>query len=392
MQLINEKLVCLQLQASDKKEVLQELVDILYQNGRLHDPEQFLADVYQREALGNTGFEEGIALPHAKSAAVKEPAVVVGISRQGIDYGAEDGKPSQLFFMIASPENGGDHHIEVLAKLSGKLLEEGFIARLMAASDPKEAVALLLEPEQSTPQVAQTHQGFLIGVTGCPAGIAHTYLAAEALEKSAAEMGFAIKVETNGSIGVKNSPTEQEIADAAAIIVACDKQVDLNRFAGKKVIITNVKEPIRDAKGLINKALQAPLYQADAQSVKTEKTGSGRSDLYRYLMNGVSHMIPFVVSGGLLIALALAIGGEPSNSGMVIPEGSLWNNVLAVGSIAFTLMLPVLSGYIAYAIADRPALAPGLIGGWIANNGSFYGAEAGTGFIGAIIAGLAVGY
>ncbi|MGL5291641.1 MAG: fructose PTS transporter subunit IIA, partial [Vibrionaceae bacterium] len=393
MQLINEKLVCLDLKACDKKEVLQELVDILYQNGRLHDPEQFLADVYQREALGNTGFEEGIALPHAKSAAVKEPAVVVGISRQGIDYGAEDGKPSQLFFMIASPENGGDHHIEVLAKLSGKLLEEGFVERLMAARDPKQAVALLLEQKEETaPAATQTHQGFLIGVTGCPAGIAHTYLAAEALEKSAAEMGFSIKVETNGSIGVKNSPSEQEIADAAAIIVASDKQVDLSRFAGKKVIITNVKEPIRDAKGLINKALQAPLYQAQAKTAKLEKAGSGRTDFYRYLMNGVSHMIPFVVSGGLLIALALAIGGEPSETGMVIPEGSLWNNVLAVGAVAFTLMLPVLSGYIAYAIADRPALAPGLIGGWIANNGSFYGAEAGTGFIGAIIAGLAVGY
>ncbi|MGL4735791.1 MAG: PTS fructose transporter subunit IIABC [Enterovibrio sp.] len=392
MQLINEKLICLQLQASDKKEILQELVDILYQNGRLHDPQQFLADVYKREELGNTGFEEGIALPHAKSAAVKEPAVVVGISRQGIDYGAEDGKPSQLFFMIASPENGGDHHIEVLAQLSGKLLEEGLIARLMAAADPKEAVALLLEPKEAVAPVATpAQQGFLIGVTGCPAGIAHTYLAAEALEKSAAEMGFSIKVETNGSIGVKNSPTEQEIADAAAIIVACDKQIDLNRFAGKKVIIASVKEPIRDAKGLIKKALEAPPYQGETKAA-AEQTRSGHTDFYRYLMNGVSYMIPFVVSGGLLIALALAIGGEPSATGMVIPEGSMWNSVLAVGSIAFTLMLPVLSGYIAYAIADRPALAPGLIGGWIANNGSFYGAEAGTGFIGAIIAGLAVGY
>ncbi|GAL06131.1 PTS system fructose-specific IIA /IIB / IIC component [Photobacterium aphoticum] len=238
-------------------------------------------------------------------------------------------------------------------------------------------------------------KGLLIGVTGCPAGVAHTYLAAEALEKGAAELGFEIKVETNGSIGVKNSPTAEEIARAEAIIVSCDKQVDMARFAGKRVIKTGVKAPIKDAKGVINQALAAPAYQVsgDDKPAETEsKASQARSDLYRYLMNGVSHMIPFVVTGGLLIALALAIGGEPSAGGMQIPEGSMWNQVLNVGVVAFTLMIPILAGYIAYAIADRPALAPGLIGGWIANNGSFYGAEAGTGFIGAIVAGLLVGY
>ncbi|MDW2287959.1 fructose PTS transporter subunit IIB, partial [Vibrio sp. 1562] len=240
------------------------------------------------------------------------------------------------------------------------------------------------------------NQGFIIGVTGCPAGVAHTYLAAEALEKGAAAMGYEIKVETNGSIGVKNSPTAEEIERADAIIVACDKQVDMNRFAGKRVVKTNVKAPIRDAQGLINEALNAPTYQADSngntQASVADKASQARSDLYRYLMNGVSHMIPFVVTGGLLIALALAVGGQPSEAGMAIPEGSMWNQILNVGVVAFTLMIPILAGYIAYAIADRPALAPGLIGGWIANNGSFYGADAGTGFIGAIIAGLLVGY
>ena len=195
---------------------------------------------------------------------------------------------------------------------------------------------------------------------------------------------------------MKNSPTAEEIERADAIIVACDKQVDMNRFAGKRVVKTNVKAPIRDAQGLISEALNAPTYQAESNgntpASVANKASQARSDLYRYLMNGVSHMIPFVVTGGLLIALALAVGGQPSEAGMAIPEGSMWNQILNVGVVAFTLMIPILAGYIAYAIADRPALAPGLIGGWIANNGSFYGAEAGTGFIGAIIAGLLVGY
>jgi len=201
-------------------------------------------------------------------------------------------------------------------------------------------------------------------------------------------------VETNGSIGVKNSPTAEEIERADAVIVASDKQVDMDRFAGKRVIETSVKAPIKDAKGLIDKGLVAPKYQAGnkVSSSTQSKTSRTRTEIYRYLMNGVSHMIPFVVTGGLLIALALAIGGEPTEAGMAIPAGSLWNKVLDVGVVAFTLMIPILAGYIAYAIADRAALAPGLIGGWIANNGSFYDAEAGTGFIGAIVAGLLVGY
>ncbi|KFI13459.1 PTS fructose transporter subunit IIC [Vibrio coralliilyticus] len=391
--LINQELICLDLQATTKQEVFEELIELLSNNHRISDKAQFLSDIQAREEIGNTGFEDGVALPHAKSAAVSQPAVAIGISRQGIEYGAEDGQPSKLFFMIASPDGGADHHIEVLAELSSKLIEEGFIERFMQASSSEEALELLLAKPQVLQDNPEADQGFLIGVTGCPAGVAHTYLAAEALEKGAAELGYQIKVETNGSIGVKNTPSSEEIAKADAIIVACDKQVDMNRFAGKKVITTGVKAPISDAKGLIEKALQAPLYIASEESQTTETASSNaRSDLYRYLMNGVSHMIPFVVTGGLLIALALAIGGEPTSAGMAIPEGSMWQKVLDVGVVSFTLMIPILAGYIAYAIADRPGLAPGLIGGWIANNGSFYGAEAGTGFIGAIVAGLLVGY
>ncbi|MDH6015263.1 fructose-specific PTS transporter subunit EIIC [Vibrio splendidus] len=394
--LINQNLIKLSLSANSKEDVFKELIDVLYAQGRISDKVQFLADIKAREEQGNTGFEEGIALPHAKSSAVIKPAVVIGVHQQGIEYGADDGQPSKLFFMIASPDGGDNHHIEVLAELSSKLIEEGFIESFMNAQSEQEALELLLtKPEPSETETDVEKHGFIIGVTGCPAGVAHTYLAAEALEKGAAALGYDIKVETNGSIGVKNSPTQEEIERADAIVVACDKQVDMARFAGKRVISTNVKAPIKDAQGLIQQALNAPSYQAEQaptnQSV-AEKASQARSDLYRYLMNGVSHMIPFVVTGGLLIALALAIGGEPSESGMAIPAGSMWNQILEVGVVAFTLMIPILAGYIAYAIADRPALTPGLIGGWIANNGSFYGADAGTGFIGAIIAGLLVGY
>lgn len=390
--LINEQLIALDLKATRKEEVFSEMARLLVSQGKVSDEQQFIKDLWAREALGNTGFEEGVALPHAKSAAVSNPAVAIGISRAGIEYGAEDGKPSHLFFMIASPDGGANHHIEVLAELSAKLIEEGFIAKLLAAKTSAAALALLLEKkeEQAAPAA---DKGLIIGVTGCPAGIAHTYLAAESLERAAKELGYEVKVETNGSIGVKNSPSAAEIARASAIVVACDKQVDMARFNGKPLIKTGVKAPIKDGKGLIEQALKAPAYVADKDERKSEeKSAGGTSDLYRYLMNGVSHMIPFVVTGGLLIALALAIGGDPTPSGMQIPAGSMWNQILNVGVAAFTLMIPILAGYIAYAIGDRPALAPGFIGGWIANNGSFYGADAGTGFIGAIIAGLLVGY
>lgn len=390
--LINEQLICLDLKATNKNDVFSEMADLLHNQSRINDKAQFLADIYAREEIGNTGFEEGIALPHAKSAAVLSPAVAIGISKSGIDYGAEDGQPSKLFFMIASPDGGSDHHIEVLAELSSKLIEDGFIDNILKATSTTQALELLLAKPESNENQPEPNKGFLIGVTGCPTGVAHTYLAAEALEKGAAELGYKIKVETNGSIGVKNSPTADEIAQADAIIVASDKPVDMNRFAGKKLIETGVKAPISDAKSVIGDALKSSKFVADGKATKADSNNSKRSDLYCYLMNGVSHMIPFVVTGGLLIALALAIGGQPTEAGMAIPEGSMWQKVLDVGVVAFTLMIPILSGYIAYAIADRPGLAPGLIGGWIANNGSFYGAEAGTGFIGAIVAGLLVGY
>jgi len=395
-EILNTQLIKLDLTAKDKESVFNELADVLVNAGKVSNKQQFLRDVWAREKTGNTGFEDGIALPHAKSSAVISPAIAIGISKTGIDYGAEDGKQSTIFFMIASSEQASDFHVEVLAGLSSKIIEPSFLEKLKSAKTNEQALALLTA-ENKTADVddSDTSKGFIIGVTGCPVGVAHTYLAAEAIENAAREMGYECKVETNGSVGVKNIPTAEEIERADAIVVACDKQVDLNRFAGKKVIITGVKRAIKEAELLINQALQSPLYSGDSKSTSDGSTvnmgGSGQ-DLYKYLMNGVSHMIPFVVVGGILIALALAIGGEATPGGLVIPADSFWNKILDVGVVGFTLMIPVLSGYIAYAIADRPGLAPGLIGGWIANNGSFYNAEAGTGFIGAIIAGLLVGY
>lgn len=395
-EILNEQLIKLELTATDKASVFQELADVLASAGNVSDTEQFVRDLWEREETGNTGFEGGIALPHAKSSAVTSPAIAVGISRTGVDYGAEDGEPSEIFFMIASPEQASDFHIEVLASLSSKIIEPSFIKNLKAASTPREALELITASNEEVKQNPEASKGFIIGVTGCPTGVAHTYLAAESIEKAANEMGYEHKVETNGSIGVRNSPTEADIERADAIVVASDKQVELNRFAGKKVIITGVKAAIKDAGDLVVQALDAPVYEGEkkaaSQSTRVSGPGGSGKDLYKYLMNGVSHMIPFVVVGGILIALSLAIGGEPTPGGLAIPEGSLWNKILDVGVVGFTLMIPVLAGYIAYAIADRPGLAPGLIGGWIANNGSFYDAGAGTGFIGAIIAGLLVGY
>ncbi|WP_017349070.1 PTS fructose transporter subunit IIABC [Pantoea sp. A4] len=393
--LLSKELIHLNLKAQNKADLLREMALILRNAGKVADENQFLKDVLSREEQGCTGFEEGIAIPHAKSRAVTAPAVAIGVSRSGIDYGAEDGELSHYFFMIASPDNADDTHIQILAQLASRFVEERFIKQLSSATSPEEVLALFQGQEEEA-VAPQQSRGFLIGVTGCPTGIAHTYLAAEALEKGARELGYDILVETNGSIGVRNSPTGQQIAQAEAIIVSSDKPIDTDRFAGKKVIYTSVKAPIRGAREVINQALAAPIWQPESKPGKStnslmDSAGAGKN-IYRSMMNGVSHMIPFVVTGGLMIALSLTIGGVPGPHGLVIPEGSIWNTVLSVGAVAFQLMIPVLSAYIAYAIAERPGLAPGFIGGWIANTGSFYGAAAGTGFIGAILAGFIVGY
>ncbi|WP_240542825.1 PTS fructose transporter subunit IIC [Exiguobacterium qingdaonense] len=231
----------------------------------------------------------------------------------------------------------------------------------------------------------------IVAITACPVGIAHTYMAAEKLSKTGIELGHDVKVETHGSIGIENGLTEQEIKEADGVIIAADKTVDLERFAGKRVVVVPVADAIKQPAELIERVKTAPIQKATTRTQDAKK-GKDGNIVYRALMNGVSHMIPFVVVGGLLIALALAIGGEPTANGLAIPEGSIWQKVLDVGAASFMFMVPILAGYIAYAIADRPALAPGIVGGYIAANGSFYGSEAGAGFLGGILAGFAAGY
>ncbi|WP_260862953.1 fructose-specific PTS transporter subunit EIIC [Citrobacter sp. Marseille-Q6884] len=393
--LVHPALICLDLQSTQKDAALTELAGLLFRENKIRRTEEFLQEVWAREETGNTGFEGGVALPHARCDCVLSPAVAIGISRQGIDYGAEDDQPTHLILMIASTKQASEAHIDVLAQISSRLVEDDSVRQILACQDAQAVVDYFCQQSETCSgekPSAATSRGLIIGVTGCPVGIAHTYLAAEMLEKAATEMGYESIVETNGSIGVKNAPNDADIARAEAVVVACDKQVDLDRFNGKKVVITGVKTAIKDAQGLIHQALAAQPYQAKAPQKAQASTTTVRGQLYKSLMNGVSYMIPFVVTGGLMIALALALGGVPTPSGLAIPEGSLWNQVLNVGVVGFTLMIPILAGYIAYAIGERPALAPGLIGGWIANTGSFYGASAGCGFIGAIIAGLLVGY
>lgn len=392
--LVSEKLIKVPLKSHTKQDVIKELAGILYKEKKISNLDSFIKDVMDREQQLSTALENGIALPHAKSDTVHKASIAVGVSKEGIDCNAQDRKLTKIFFLIASPKEANDLHVKCLAKITSKLLDESFRVALLNAKSNKEIFNLLIDDVEQKEQIKKGNR-FLIGVTGCPVGVAHTYLASESLIKAADKMGISIKVETNGSIGAENSPTREEIRKAEAIIVACDKQVDLDRFKGKKVIFAGVKEGIDNPDKLINKALSGdiPIYKGiSKQEYSDDSSLKEKLGLYKYLMNGVSYMIPFVVVGGLLIALSLALGGKPTPEGLQIPQGSMWNKILDVGSVGFTLMIPILGGFIAYAIGDRAALAPGMIGGWIANNGSFYDAEAGTGFIGAIIAGLVAGY
>lgn len=398
MQIVKKNSILLNMKGTTKDEIFSEMLLFLEKQGLIRDHAECKQSVLKREAILSTALDQEIALPHASCNTVYHPFIAIGTSENGVYWDEGSKGKTKVFMFILTPNTGGDAHLKMLGDASAKLLEDQVIDRIKGATKPEDIYEIFNTKEDDT--VMTDEKGFLIGVTGCPTGIAHTYLAAKSLTKAAHEMGYEIKVETNGSIGVENSPTRQEIQKAAAVIVSADKQVELHRFAGKKVLITGVKAAIENPKKLIEKALSDETlpYKSDeaSQDRKDRQTDSGGrsfgSNLYQYLMNGVSYMIPFVIVGGLLIAISLALGGETTASGLVIPEGSMWNQVLNIGVVAFTLMIPILSGYIAYAIGDRPALAAGMIGGWVANNGSFYNAESGMGFIGAIIAGLLVGY
>ncbi|WP_308009572.1 fructose-specific PTS transporter subunit EIIC [uncultured Fusobacterium sp.] len=385
--MLSENCINLDLKGTNKSQIIDELIEILSAAGKLNDKDEYKKEILKRESQSSTGLEEGIAIPHAKTSAVKVPSIAFGLSKAGVDYDSLDGEPSKLFFMIAAPANASDTHIEILSKLTTTLLDDGVRERLLNVASPKEVIEILstdMEKEEETDK-RDTGMPDVLAVTACPTGIAHTYMAADALIKKALAMGINIKVETNGSTGVKNELTDEEIKNAKGIIVAADKNVEMDRFAGKHVEIVPVKEGIKNPEKLIKNAVAqtAPIYSVSgekASSSKKERTG-----FYKHIMSGVSNMLPFVVGGGILIALSFMFGIHASN-----PSDPSFNPLAKLlsdigGGNAFFLMVPVMAGFIGMSIADRPGFAPAMVGGLISLNN-------GGGFLGGLIGGFLGGY
>lgn len=395
--LLDKKSINLNLKSTDKTSVINELVNLVDASGNLNDKNEYKQEILAREAKSTTGIGEGIAIPHAKTKAVKKACLASGVSKTGIDYDSLDGAPSNLFFMIAAPDGANDTHLEVLSRLSTILMDENFRSSLINASSVDEFLSLIDKtesekfPEEAKQNDSKEFSKFprILAVTACPTGIAHTFMAAEALNKKASEMGISIKVETNGSAGAKNILTKEEIENCDTIIVAADKKINMARFNGKKVIQTKVSDGIHKTEELINRALNgdAPVYHSsDSENSSNENSNEtvGRQ-IYKHLMNGVSNMLPFVVAGGILIALAFLFDNyelDPSNFGSNTPLAAFFKSV---GDAAFGFLLPVLAGFIAVSIADRPAMVVGFVGGFLANSG-------GAGFLGALLAGFIAGY
>ncbi|MGM7720185.1 PTS fructose transporter subunit IIABC [uncultured Metabacillus sp.] len=387
-ELLTKETIKLDLQSTSKANVIGELVDVLDKAGKLSDKAGYEGAVLAREQQSTTGIGDGIAIPHAKTNAVLHPAIVFGRSKAGVDYEALDGQPSYLFFMIAASEGANNTHLEALSKLSSILMKQEVRDRLLAANTADEVLNIIDQFDEKDEEVEEntSSSGKILAVTACPTGIAHTYMAADALKEKAKEMNVSIKVETNGSGGAKNVLTDAEIQEATAIIVAADKQVEMDRFKGKHVIIVPVADGIRKPKELIERALKqdAAIYQGSGESRKEDRGGE-RTGIYKHLMNGVSNMLPFVVGGGILIAISFMFGIHASD-----PTHESYNAFAEAlstigGGNAFGLMVPVLAGFIALSIADRPGLAPGMVGGFMA-------AQGGAGFLGGLIAGFLAGY
>ena len=382
--LLDDKSIRLNAEVHSKKEALDTLVDLMDASGKLNDIDTYRKGVYAREEEGSTGIGEGIAIPHCKSAAVNQAGLAAMVVPKGVEFDSLDGEPANLFFLIAAPDTADNVHLDVLSHLSVLLMDPDFTGKLREAETVEEFKKVIemaeSEPEEEKEQTeVDTSVPFVLAVTGCPTGIAHTYMAAEALERKAEELGYQIKVETRGSSGAKNVLTAEEIAKADGIIVAADTKVPMERFDGKPVIITKVADGINKPEELIRKIVdkQAPVYESEeAQetvSENTEKKGIGHA-VYQHLMSGVSHMLPFVIGGGIMMAIAFLIdtlcgygstGG--ANFGSCTPLSALFKYI---GGLAMGLMVPVLSGYIAYSIADRPGLAVGFTGGLLAANGN----------------------
>lgn len=387
--LLTLECINLNLKGQTKQEIIDEMVEILYQGGKLNDKEEYKKAILAREAQSSTGLEEGIAIPHAKTSAVKIPSIAFGLSKNGVDYESLDGEPSKLFFMIVAPANASDTHIEILSKLTTMLLDDEIREKLLEVKTEQEVIDILtsdIKEEEKKEEEVSDEFSEVLAVTACPTGIAHTYMAADTLIKKAKEMGVNIKVETNGSTGVKNEITAEEIKRAKGIIVAADKNVEMERFAGKHVEIVPVKEGIKNPETLIKNALNqtAPIYTVTTSGEKTpakkEKTG-----FYKHLMSGVSNMLPFVVGGGILIALSFMFGIQASNPNdpSFHPVAKLLSDI--GGGNVFFLMIPVMAGFIGMSIADRPGFAPAMVGGLISLNN-------GGGFLGGLIGGFLGGY
>lgn len=380
---------------ADKSAAINQLADLMEKGGSISDKQQYLKDVLAREASCTTGLGDGIATPHAKSAGVKKAALAAMTVPTGIDFESLDGNPARLFFMIAAPEGAADAHIELLQQLSTMIMDNDFKEALIAARSKEEFLKIIDDKEagrfgaaSSAPAADSSKK--ILAVTACPTGIAHTFMAAEKLENTAKARGIWLKAETNGSGGAKNILTKAEIAEAACIIIAADKNVEMARFEGKPVIKVKVSDGINKADELIDRALSgnAPIYHhaGAAAAEETEGDESAARKVYKHLMNGVSHMLPFVIGGGILIAIAFLVDTfDPANPGGFGSNTPLAKFFMGVGGASFGFMLPVLAGFIAMSIADRPGLAVGFVGGAMAASG-------GSGFLGALLAGFAGGY
>ena len=388
--LLTKDTILLNMSAASKPEAIDELVGKLDAAGKLEDRDAFKQAINDREQQSTTGIGEGIAIPHAKTSAVKDPAIAFGRSQEGLDYESLDGQPTNLFFMIAASEGANNTHLETLSRLSSFLMDNKFREQLEAAkteADVIEAINAKEAEEEDDGDTAEEHTGKILAVTACPTGIAHTFMAADKLKATAKEMGVNIKVQTNGSGGVKNRLTDDDIAEADAIIVAADTKVDMEPFNGKPVIEVPVAKAIHEPKELINKAVNkdAPVYQGGGSNEQASEEKGQRKGFYKHLMNGVSNMLPFVVGGGILIAISFFFGIESDNQ-FAQMLGTIG------GDAAFFLLVPVLAGFIAMSIADRPGFAPGMIGGFIAITQTVEGADNGSGFLGGLIAGFLAGY
>lgn len=410
--LLKKEAILLNASANDKNDAIDHLVDLHVKAGNVTDRDTYKAAILAREEEGTTGMGDGIAIPHARTSAVANAGLAAMTVPSGVDFQAMDGNPSNLLFMIAAPADSNNLYLEVLSRLATLLTDEKFAQNLKAAKTPEEFLAVIDAAEKEkldadeakeVARAASSEYPEILAVTACPTGIAHTYMAAENLEKKAQEMGIVLKAETQGSVGAKNVLTAEEIEHAKGIIIAADKNIELSRFAGKPVYTTSVTKGINEPEALINKILnnEAPIYESN-QKVDLQASAEGDSawhTFYKNLMNGVSHMLPFVVGGGILIAIAFLVDNQainPANFGSNTPVAAFFKKV---GDTAFGFMLPILAGYIAMSIADRPGLAVGFVGGALASAGYSFAsltnpdvAAVSGGFLGALLAGFAGGY